>query len=118
MQARTEAIKATMDDIRQIEADLGVTRSGVEAIRDRLIKLTEHRDLFSLDDFPAPPDDEDRTSFQYRLSQDDDDRFALYAQSSRGKVETPVHNHTTWACLLYTSPSPRDATLSRMPSSA
>ena len=25
---------------------------------------------------------------------------------------------TGWACLLYTSPSPRDATLSRMPSSA
>ena len=24
----------------------------------------------------------------------------------------------TWFCLLYTSPSPRDATLSRMPSSA
>ena len=23
-----------------------------------------------------------------------------------------------WSCLLYTSPSPRDATLSRMPSSA
>ena len=26
--------------------------------------------------------------------------------------------HLTSACLLYTSPSPRDATLSRMPSSA
>ena len=25
---------------------------------------------------------------------------------------------SNWACLLYTSPSPRDATLSRMPSSA
>ena len=25
---------------------------------------------------------------------------------------------TVWNCLLYTSPSPRDATLSRMPSSA
>ena len=25
---------------------------------------------------------------------------------------------THWRCLLYTSPSPRDATLSRMPSSA
>ena len=24
----------------------------------------------------------------------------------------------SWGCLLYTSPSPRDATLSRMPSSA
>ena len=30
---------------------------------------------------------------------------------------TPVHTHTI-VCLLYTSPSPRDATLSRMPSSA
>ena len=32
------------------------------------------------------------------------------------------HKDATWAmlkfCLLYTSPSPRDATLSRMPSSA
>ena len=27
-------------------------------------------------------------------------------------------NNTTYTCLLYTSPSPRDATLSRMPSSA
>ena len=26
--------------------------------------------------------------------------------------------HKHWSCLLYTSPSPRDATLSRMPSSA
>ena len=27
-------------------------------------------------------------------------------------------NNLDWSCLLYTSPSPRDATLSRMPSSA
>ena len=27
-------------------------------------------------------------------------------------------NYMDWLCLLYTSPSPRDATLSRMPSSA
>ena len=27
-------------------------------------------------------------------------------------------NHSLYTCLLYTSPSPRDATLSRMPSSA
>ena len=26
--------------------------------------------------------------------------------------------YSFWGCLLYTSPSPRDATLSRMPSSA
>ena len=28
------------------------------------------------------------------------------------------HNSTIWTCLLYTSPSPRDDELSRMPSSA
>ena len=30
----------------------------------------------------------------------------------------PVTGPDAWTCLLYTSPSPRDATLSRMPSSA
>ena len=37
-------------------------------------------------------------------------------------VHVRRNEHTTdrffWGCLLYTSPSPRDATLSRMPSSA
>ena len=28
------------------------------------------------------------------------------------------HRYCAFCCLLYTSPSPRDATLSRMPSSA
>ena len=35
-----------------------------------------------------------------------------------GRVHTAVPGETFEACLLYTSPSPRDATLSRMPSSA
>ena len=30
----------------------------------------------------------------------------------------PVHRRLLYACLLYTSPSPRDGLLSRMPSSA
>jgi len=33
-------------------------------------------------------------------------------------VGTFVEDEDVWNCLLYTSPSPRDATLSRMPSSA
>ena len=31
---------------------------------------------------------------------------------------TELRIHTDWGCLLYTSPSPRDAHESRMPSSA
>ena len=34
------------------------------------------------------------------------------------KIETSSESHPFYTCLLYTSPSPRDATLSRMPSSA
>jgi len=89
-----------MNDIRNIEATLGVTRQGVEAIRDRLIDLSSQRELFPLDDFPAPPPHEQSTSYMYRLAQDADDRFALYAQSSRGHVETPPHDHTTWAVVV------------------
>lgn len=100
MQTRSEAVAQAMDDIRQIEADHGVTRAGVEAIRDRLVELSSQRDLFPLDDFPTPGPDDEQSSFMYRLAQDADDRFALYAQSSRGHVETPAHNHTTWAVVV------------------
>ncbi len=89
-----------MHDIREIEAELGVTRAGVDAIRDRLIQLSEHRQLFSVEEFAPPGADEKRTSTLYRLSQDADDRFALYLQSSAGSVTTPVHNHTTWASVV------------------
>ena len=99
-EARATAVASTMDDIRAIEAEQGVTRAGVEAIRDRLIQLASQRDLFPLGDFPGPGDDDEARSWLYRLAQDDDDRFALYAQSSRGHVETPVHNHTTWAVVV------------------
>jgi predicted metal-dependent enzyme (double-stranded beta helix superfamily) len=98
--ARHDAVGTAMAEIRCIEADLGVTRAGVEAIRDRLIELSSHRDLFPTADFPAPPSDAADPSYMYRLSQDGDDRFALYAQSSRGHVETPPHDHTTWAVVV------------------
>ena len=34
------------------------------------------------------------------------------------KVNTNTEKYVAWCCLLYTSPSPRDGLLSRMPSSA
>ena len=37
---------------------------------------------------------------------------------SGDEINYDDNNHSVRACLLYTSPSPRDATLSRMPSSA
>ena len=65
-------------------------------------------------------------TLKMRLGWDDDsmnaDRFAVIAEEA-GIQMLAVHGRTrcqmyTGACLLYTSPSPRDGLLSRMPSSA
>ncbi len=98
--ARQAAIADAMNDIRQIESTQGVTRAGVEAIRERLVALAAQRDLFSLDDFPPPSNDEPAKSRLYRIAQDDDDRFVLYANASGGGTASPVHNHTTWAVVV------------------
>ena len=100
MDSRTLAIAETMDDIRLIEADLGATRAGVEKIRDRLLELVAQPDLFSLDVYQPPAPDDEANSCLYRIAQDDDDRYALYANASRGSVATPPHNHTTWAVVV------------------
>ena len=89
-----------MNDIRRIEAEQGVTREGVAMIRERLIQLTTDRSLFPLEDFLPPGPDDRLNGRLYRLAEDDDGRFALYANSSRGGVNTPAHNHTTWAVVV------------------
>ena len=48
-----------------------------------------------------------------------DDLAPLNHDSLAAAIVKPyVREECSWTCLLYTSPSPRDATLSRMPSSA
>ena len=46
----------------------------------------------------------------------DDDRWMKFGAGFRSSFSTS--NNTNGGCLLYTSPSPRDRTRSRMPSSA
>ena len=51
-----------------------------------------------------------------------DNRYSVGKVTSRIGLEAEAHlfhkDDDLFTCLLYTSPSPRDATLSRMPSSA
>lgn len=98
--SRAEVVAACMADIRAIDARAGTTREGVAAIRDRLIELSRHRELFTFDDFPHPTEADGRNGCLYRLSEDDDHRFALYVNSSRTSYATPAHNHTTWAVVV------------------
>jgi len=47
-----------------------------------------------------------------------DPRFLACSASTRSELVVPLMDGVTCFCLLYTSPSPRDRTRSRMPSSA
>ena len=70
----------------------------MNAIKGVLLQLAELRALFPLDDFPVGPDD--GNSVIYRLSEDDDHRFALYASTALPGKSVYPHNHTTWAVIV------------------
>ena len=97
---RRSAIEATVADIREIEKRDGVTRESLEKIKQRLLALAARSDLFDAGDFPPPAPGEKLRSCLYRLSEDPDHRFALYANASLGGYGTPAHNHTTWAVIV------------------
>jgi predicted metal-dependent enzyme (double-stranded beta helix superfamily) len=97
---RASAIKEAVADIRAIEAKEGVTRASLERMKARLIRLAARTDLFMPADFPAPPATSERFSTLYRIAEDDDHRFALYANAARAGVRSPAHNHTVWAVIV------------------
>jgi len=97
---RRKEVASAVADIREIERRDGVNRASLEKIKARLIKLAARAELFSAADFPPPEPGGKRHSCLYRLSEDADHRFALYANSARGGHGTPAHNHTTWAVIV------------------
>ncbi len=97
---RNSLIDSTVADIRAIEAREGVTRKSLERMRECLARLAERADLFTLDDFAPPQPGDKRSSCMYRLAEDDDHRFALYANAADGRFSSPAHNHTTWAVIV------------------
>jgi len=97
--ARRIAIAQVMADIRRIEATQGVTPAALEAIRDVLLKLAARRELFPSEAFPRQRDANGHDAI-YRLSEDDDHRFALYMSTAKPGKKVPPHNHTTWAVIV------------------
>ena len=97
---RRREIDAAVGDIRAIEQRDGITRSSLAKIRQRLIQLAARTDLFTLQDFPPPEPGGARKSCLYRIAEDADHRYALYANASLGGYSTPAHNHTTWAVIV------------------
>ncbi len=97
---RSAAVAETVARIRAVERGQGVTRDSVQQIKRLLMELAARTELFPLADFPPPEPGGKRNSCLYRLSEDADHRFALYANAALSGIDTPAHNHTTWAVIV------------------
>ncbi len=96
--ARTAAVAATMDRIKAIEHEEGVTRAGLDAILAEMLALAEHEALFPQMEFPPLPEGE-KGSRRYLLQEDPDGRFALYLLALNPGNSSKPHDHTTWAVV-------------------
>ena len=98
--ARDALVREAVADIHAIEEDDGVTPESLARMRDRLIELARHGDLFNTEAYPRPAAGDPRQSCLYRLAEDDDHRFALYLNIAGQGTASPVHDHTTWAVIV------------------
>jgi predicted metal-dependent enzyme (double-stranded beta helix superfamily) len=96
--ARGAAVAATIDRIREIDAEHGVTRASLDAIKTEMLRLAAQQHLFPSAEFVPPPDGE-AGSRRYLLHEDPDGRFALYMLALNPGNETRPHDHTTWAVV-------------------
>ena len=92
-QERSRAVRHLVDQAREIEKS-GVTPATLDKIGNLVAKLASRADLFPQDEFPLGAD-----GGIYRLSEDPNHRFALYASAGGPGKKVPPHNHTTWAVI-------------------
>ncbi|MFT6437765.1 MAG: putative metal-dependent enzyme (double-stranded beta helix superfamily) [Candidatus Azotimanducaceae bacterium] len=97
-QRRTEQIAESIARIREIESDLGVNLKSIDKIKAEVISLAKQKALFPVSEFHLNPETEG-SAVIYRLSEDADHRFALYASVGMPGKSVRPHNHTTWAVI-------------------
>ncbi|SJZ81042.1 Rhodanese-related sulfurtransferase [Enhydrobacter aerosaccus] len=111
-QQRAAAVRQLIGQAREIEKD-GVTRNNLEKIGGLLAALAARSDLFPQDEFPLGGE-----GGIYRLSEDPDHRFALYASAGGAGKKVPPHNHTTWAIIAGVHGAERNVVYDRLDNGA
>ena len=97
IEQRNQAVAETVDRVRLIEQQHGVNYEALGKIRNELIELSRDKELFPRSSFPI---NDDGGSAVYRISEDSDHRYALYASVGAAGKSVPPHNHTTWAVIV------------------
>ncbi len=109
---RAAAVRRLVDEARSIEKS-GITTSSLDKIGGLLAALAGRAELFPQDEFPLGPD-----GGIYRLSEDPDHRFALYASTGGPGKKVPPHNHTTWAIIAGVHGAERNVVYDRLDNGA
>ncbi len=97
IEQRNQSVAETVDRVRLIEQQHGINYEALGKIRNELIELTRDKELFPRSSFPI---NDDGGSAVYRISEDSDHRYALYASVGAAGKSVPPHNHTTWAVIV------------------
>jgi rhodanese-related sulfurtransferase/predicted metal-dependent enzyme (double-stranded beta helix superfamily) len=111
-QERAAAVRRLIDEARTIEKS-GVTYANLDKIGGLLSSLARRAELFPQEEFPLGAD-----GGIYRLSEDPDHRFALYASAGGPGKKVPPHNHTTWAIIAGVHGAERNVVYERLDNGA
>ncbi len=96
---RDERVRDAISRIRTIEREQGVNPEALESIKVVLLDLAAQKELFPESEFYLSKDASGAYPI-YRMSEDEDHRFAMYMSTSIGTKNVPPHNHTTWAVIV------------------
>jgi len=107
-QERAAAVRQLIEQTRELEK-AGVTYQTLDRIGGLLAGLARRTDLFPPDEFPIGAD-----GGIYRLSEDPDHRFTLYASAGGPGKKVPPHNHTTWAIIAGVHGAERNVVYDRL----
>jgi predicted metal-dependent enzyme (double-stranded beta helix superfamily) len=94
---RMVAVETATAKMKAIEARPNFGRADLAEILEVVKGLAAQRELWSAAEFPPPAPDARQA--RYLIREDPDHRFALYLNIMRRGNRTPIHNHTTWACI-------------------
>ncbi len=111
-QERAAAVRRLIDEARAIEKQ-GVNYANLDRIGGLLSSLARRAELFPQAEFPLGAD-----GGIYRLSEDPDHRFALYASAGGPGKKVPPHNHTTWAIIAGVHGAERNVVYDRLDNGA
>ncbi len=98
-EAHIDAVQACIDNAKAILARDGVNRDSLAAVKAHLLLLAAHDDLFAAWNFQILEDHAGAHGTIYRLAEDDDHSFAMFAVAQCKGNMAPPHDHTTWAMI-------------------